>query len=238
MNFRTLGWFGPNCPLNDPFYPFFPPQYMEIYDSVTGSNFNFPLETAMKIFWEASGIIVSASLVWKRLLAGQFIKFSSNFNETIQWGEVFAGPSQRGSVGTAKEMLCFLNEEFGYNTFKVITQNAQTNSVLSFTIDKAPFIYFYGTDAYKLFMPLRVRVSAGSGWAEIQSRNAYGPPFSPDIPQLTMGACNIFTPWGNTSTPLLISPNSKDSGGTVTAFVESASMSITVTGANPETRYA
>jgi hypothetical protein len=244
-SFRTVGWFGPECPAQNVFYVPFPPKYMEIYDSKTGSNPIFPLEMAMKIFWESEEIKINASMVWKRLTLSLVTQtFTSNFNDTIKWGSInfdsFEEPEEREFVETAKEMLCYIKNNSTSQSNHTIMQRAPNpNNQYYFNILNRPYIYKENPSLkdYKLYAPIDFFLTAGAGFARLLSHDFYGT-ISGSVPQMTMGNAQILSPWGNTEVPILIPPPTIDSDGTITSFIESVSISIEFTAADPDVRYA
>jgi hypothetical protein len=235
MSFRTLGWFGPECFQSDGRWVAAPPKYLEIYNSQTGSNQDFPLELAMKIFWESQTISINASLTWVRFFSGppRYVSFTASYNETLNWGERRANftslPSERTGLQTAKELLC----SSSHTTLLLSSVNeGGGDGELQFEIFKRPFA-IYENGGYRIFAPIFVLVRSGSATGFVNNNEW---PIQDVAEQ--MGECLITTPWGNTSSPIIVPPPQTQPDGFVLSFVESVSMSIDFTAADPATRYA
>jgi hypothetical protein len=235
MSFRTLGWFGPECFLSTTRWNVAPPKYLEIYNSQTGSNQDFPLELAMKIFWESQTISINASLTWVRFFSGpqQYVPFTASYNETLNWGERRSNfidlPSARTGLQTAKELLC----SSSHTTLLLSGGNTGGGTgELQFDISRRPFA-IYENGGYRIFAPIFVLVRSGSG-AGVVDNNEF--PIQDVAEQ--MGECLITTPWGNTSSPIIVAPPQTQPDGFVLSFVESVSIAIDFTAADPATRYA
>jgi hypothetical protein len=217
MAFRTKGWFGPQCPV----FPNPPPQALEIYDSQSGTNPEFPLEIATKIYWEASSYRVQADIDYRFWDGEGYESFVDSADETIEWCQAapFNNPPARQGLLTAKELLCSF-----YHTDVTILRDF---FFLQFRVGKTP-----EGGGSKIFMPLEAAFQGNSvGFVRLNTGRFPN--------QIVMGTGEIITPWGNVEVPLFVRELFLDAtDGFVLGFTQSASMTITVTAADPAVRYA
>jgi hypothetical protein len=220
MSFRTLGWFGPACPFTPTVGTW---EGMEMYDFSSETQLSqFPLDIAMKIFWEAQTITVDASVTFP--LSGSSATRSGSI--TSAWGEF---DRRGGTIGSqfnrpffenAKSALCPIANSSGTHTYKEEIFSAvpvSSGFLIEFIIQRRP--YFVNN---KLIAPFFAALAVGVG-VEIRTS-----PRS-DVGTLMPNTCLWITPWGNVNSPLY-----RASGGASTT----GSMTITVTAADPAARYA
>lgn len=242
MAFSTIGWFGPECPFYN--YIVYPDQLydkMRIMPANLVTGFDFPLELAMKIFWEAQSFSVSSSLT----TFNQGREFSSQFNYVAEWGSFDLAFNQFGNsrptITRAKELLCIKknpppfsqyhgNLSFGSHTFvsklELYTWEFGTWSAGSgiflgpqMVIDPATNeMHFYFSVSHDHGGIISGPVGVTFGPNKATNRGV----IVTDGPPVTM-----ITPWGNYSCPM-----------TMTQTVVDASMTVTVTAADPSVRYA
>lgn len=233
-NFRTIGWFGSECPVKDVLA-----ENMVLYtpDETPPPARGLPLEVAMKIFWEAQTINISGSITTENLESS----FSNSINETFEWGAyISASPINtiRSSVATAKEMLCFINSEnqltpapaFPWHTaFSGSKSGGFTEDGKEWFTTYGVLIYpqpFYNPITKKLCAPISFAIDNGG---LISAENGFG---------LDRRLANGFTtkPFVNAT---IVSPWGTYSFETVASYsVSSGNLTLTVTAADPEVRYA
>jgi hypothetical protein len=241
MSFRTLGWFGPNCPLPlpPPPTPFSPPQEFKdtrMYNLQTKETVNeFPLDIAMKIFWEAETISFEASVSALFFFQNQLTSGSFSGSESAVWSEIdldLSPSSAREPVQTAKELLCILKRPSSLfpnnHTVKLQAGNLPRTNI---AIQSREF-----ADEEFLYAPFSISIEGGLGPpSEFGTFSAGAQIFTTSVASINanqVGFANWITPWGNATSPLFFS------GIFGTETHVSSSMTITVTAANPATRYA
>jgi hypothetical protein len=219
MSFRTIGWFGPQCAERI--------QSFQIADRMRLGN-DFPLELAMKIFWEAATFQIVGSVTTQNGTGSDALIVTNNVDHTFDWGAWTYSPPNgfdRPTATKAHELLCRdYHTLYDAQTLKT-TNDANWSSRVRGFINRAPFApSIYQKDT--IYAPFQFSIDNagivsrlngiflsavrdGAGQTEAEGPNA-----------------NIETPWGNYSCPTRI--------GTA---VQSASMTITVTAADPATRY-
>jgi hypothetical protein len=236
MNFHTLGWFGPLCP--DPLPPS-PPlasspnefKATRMYNLQTNERINeFPLDIAMKIFWEADTIAIDAFFTIQYTISGVTQVATIAGGTSAQWGEIdFFNPvstiPNRPPIASAKEMLCTIQKtgNDGIHTFH------STDSSLSprMIIQIRQRIYGDETAAYAPFVINFEGGPVPQTGAQIITTSVF------PAAAVQVGFANWITPWGNATSPLFFS---RIPVGNVTHL--NSSMTITVTAAAPAVRYA
>jgi hypothetical protein len=237
MSFRTLGWFGPNCPLPLPPPPttFSPPNEFKdtrMYNLQTKEIVNeFPLDIAMKIFWEAKTISVDASVTASYPISGGGTETGTLTGETsAEWSEISRPEfASRQPVQTAKELLCILKQPSS------LFPNNHTNKATDFSVSPRLSIIIRArefTDENVLYAPFLINVEGAIAPQPTQFGAQIFTTSVASINANQVGVANWTTPWGNTTSPLFFSA-SGGAGPHVSSF-----MNITVTAADPATRYA
>jgi len=233
--FNTLGWFGPLCPLPVPAAgPFSPPNVlnnMRMYNILNGQRIDeFPLDIAMKIFWEAEAISIDGFITAEYTTPqGNRAVATLSGGTSVQWGEVnpvgpFPFTPYRPPIATAKEMLCTIQKlgNFGLHTFHSTLSSVSPRM----SIEIVRRDYGDGQISYAPFsMNFEGSLSPSQG-VQIFSR-----PWT-NAGRVPVGAANWITPWGNTTTPLFFSALF----GSETHIA--SALTITVTGADPAVRYS
>lgn len=238
MSFRTIGWFGAECAnlsstVNN----------MRLYRAGSAPPPNgLPLELAMKIFWEADKITISGQITTENLQT----TFSNSVNETVNWGTYrLFGSNIRDFVATAKEMLCFINSKnklmpspmFPWHTAFIENKiggvvppsdSGRTWSTnYSVIIEPRPY---YNPNTGALYAPFSFGlensglISGPNGFGVGQL--AYSQTSAPPQEKPFVNA-SLITPWGNAQIETI-----------ATQTVVSGSLTITVTAADPATRYS
>lgn len=226
MSFRTIGLFGPRCPEKLQSYQI--PDRMRLSQNPVGND--FPLELAMKIFWEAEMFYITASVVTKN---GDGI-FTQNVAHSFPWGswryhyygvDRVPGWDDRPSATNAKDLLCR-----DYHTFSSVSTSRMDNGVawqsnVWCLINRVPFAApsTYQTDA--IYAPFRFYID-NTGLTSRLNGIILSPFRGVGQTETEGPSANIETPWGNYSCPTRIGIE-----------VESVSMTITVTASDPTTRY-
>ena len=246
MSFRTFGWFGPRCPRTFQLVQTGTGSFgatwghMDMYDYSTKSFLSgFPLEIASKIYWEAGEITLDASVTAQYTAPnGALVTRTLSAANTVTWG---SGPSPRPFITTAKDMLCFING----GTFSSIT-GAYSRINTNFSIldnSGLPTRLIYSTEGRpyfqneKLFAPfvlniegnIAQQVNHGNRPAQLLVSPRI---FTSDVTRI-VGNAEWFTPWGNVLVPMYWSTFSNTAVQFVSGF-----MRVTVTAADPATRYA
>jgi hypothetical protein len=228
MSFRTLGWFGSDCPSIPT--QFFGPEIFSfaVHDynnplpapQPIGGRVNFPLDIAMKIFWEAESYQIESNIS----ATISDLTRSGSISINVPWGNIaeplnFFPPRDR--LNNAKEMLCSIkNSPPAGNNLHTLNQTLSGNRHF-FSITPRPWIadnllvfgMVFQHDIGILFPADQVFIETKT----FQTQPQYG-----------TGSWQLNSPWGNFSLPMTISRPIQISG----------SFSITVSGADPETRYA
>jgi hypothetical protein len=221
MSFRTLGWFGPNCPNIISPSIFGGPASGNVHDfnnlapppQSIGGRVDFPLDVAMKLCWEVDQYIINSSIT-------DPINGTSTLNLTVTWGSVydFAGFFlPRPSLQTAKEMLCVK----GKNTTAARASTLYREDYYTFAMPHRPDIY-QNLLNYRLIWQHFHPDPSGGGFdlSTAVSENIIG--------SFVVESFQLSTPWGNFTLPY-----------TRRAIIgSSSSLSITVTAADPAVRYA
>jgi hypothetical protein len=246
MSFRTLGYFGPECP-TPPQFPF-EGQFnkMRLVPQAQASGYDFPLELAMKIFWESATLQITGSVTTD--INGTF---TSTVDETFSWGsyrdDTFPA-NARDTITRAKDLLCLKkstpltalhgNLTFGSHTIfrKNITRSRPSggtwNTVIFGFIREVPYLDSFVAQT-RIYAPFQcfIENSGLTGAPNGIYLDPFAPrataPFTGGSPTLEGPTASITTPWGNFSAPTRI-------GQAVT----SSSLSITVTAADTSVRYA
>jgi hypothetical protein len=228
-NFRTFGWFGTDCrfgTLQD--------SDLEMYDFATQTaSQKFPLDIAMKIFWEADTITVEA---YRGPVFG-LPEFTTSMD--INWGENRTVQNIDGTesviqqlrpyLTTAKEAVCILsgiNNNFEPLTFKRVDYLFGSRGG---TLTFSAFRPYYGrssTNNTKIYAPFTIEHGDIGGVTSVSNFNLIGN--NPLFPN-TYGVCFWVTPWGNFETPVRFNT-------TFPQFV--SNFTVTVTAADPNIRYA
>jgi hypothetical protein len=236
--FRTRGWFGPQCPtLGSLYFDDF-----NIHDfsdpspapQPIGGRVNFPLDIAMKIFWEAQSFQINSFI--EATVNGE--TKSDTKNITIPWGAFVTasfqqGDFQRQSVETAKEMLCILQNPSSsiasWHTFSTSFLNSPLPATWYsfFLLNPSISTFPAAIDLLIFEMEWRHDITLLFG-SQFQQIVITAGSTRPNIGPVNIGSWNLNTPWGNFSLPLW------GSGGRVV----DASVTITVTAADPAVRYA
>jgi hypothetical protein len=270
-NFRTIGWFGSEC--YTPATRFVPPQgfipsqlpYMNIRkfwnpllepkpaNQPSGYQGDFPLELAMKIFWEAETITMTSNIT----TSTTFGPISASGTSTIKWGsyndESFPPTTNlRDGVLTAKEMLCHIDSEnklepkppFGspqsHTAFRktIVAGTVPTTqgpkpytTTQRMVIGPRPLIY--KPENINLPIEIYAPFTFGFEFGGLVSNpdgiflSSAGPIFQGFFLTKEFVMADIITPWGNTQVRT-----------TAGNLISDGSMTITVTAADPKERYA
>lgn len=269
MSFQTIGWFGADCytSTENIVFPQVPTQMPNMVvwkfwnpnlnpqptDLPAGYQGNFPLELAMKIFWESATITMNASLTSTE---GNFT-ISSSISAAINWGgfddQVTAQvgfpylENLRVGIGTAKEMLCHINSDNQlqpnpmplYNSSHTVLRRQRQLGVRTrpnlppepygdrwiIAINPRPYIWIPDN----VNIPIEIYAPF---YFEYQhwgiGPNGIGTTMQTGSPQFPLyGNAQINTPWGSIQNPMYKGPSST-----------SGSMTINITGTDPLTRYA
>jgi hypothetical protein len=236
MSFRTLGWFGPLCPNPlppDPPFASSPNEFKatRMYNLQTRERINeFPLDIAMKIFWEADTIAIDGFFTVEYTAQGGARAVATVAGETsVSWGAIdIFNPlfvANRPPIATAKEMLCTIQKagNAGIHTLHETDTSFSPRMIIRILRQ----IWGDGTAAYAPFsINFEGAVTTQAG-AQIITTSV----FPENAPQV--GAANWITPWGNAMSPLFFS---RTPIGNVIHL--DSSMTITVTAADPAVRYA
>jgi hypothetical protein len=222
MSFYTNGWFGPYCPLTIPPSIFGGQASFNVHDfdnpapppQPIGGRVNFPLDVAMKMCWEANQYIINSSITSP-------VSGTNTVNLSVTWGSVYDFSGffiPRPNLETAKEMLCVMGGTAGQEGEWTTLYR---ENVYSFAMPFRPSIY-QGVLSYQLGWTHNHPTSAGSGLSlsTVISENNIG--------SFIIEQFQLLTPWGNFSVPYRRLP----------VVGSSSSLSITVTAANPQGRYA
>lgn len=235
MSFRTFGYFGPLCPLPVPQAgPYSPPNVlnnMRMYNILSGERIDeFPLDVAMKIFWEAETISINGFITaeYTTPQGGRAVGTLSG-GTSVQWGEVnevspFPFTPYRPPMASAKEMLCTIQKagNLGIHTFHSTLSSISPRMAIE--IRRRDF-----GDGQISYAPFSINFEGA--YTTSQGVQIFVLPFT-NAGRVPVGNANWITPWGNVSTPLFFSPFY----GNETHIA--SEMTITVTAANPTTRYA
>jgi hypothetical protein len=214
MSFRTIGWFGPQCPRLPNVFETNAGMVMYDYEKSERVK-EFPLDLAMQIFWGAQTITANFAIDYT--ISG--ISYSESRQIVVQWGEIaFASGSvlDRAPVTTASAMLCNVqNPQSQIHTFKETINSGGGNGDIQtfFGINRRPTL-----GLKKLHAPFSAQIAFEGSVAALSTSNTQG--------GIIAGTCQWNTPWGNAQTPLR-------RFGAATG----GSMTITVTAADPATRY-
>jgi len=202
-----------------------------MYDTNLGTSLDgFPVDIAMKLFWEALTFNVTASITAN--FGGLVGTTTISQNQTFNWGVIASDPptvfDPRSGLITATEALCAIQEspdlfpDLRSHTLFIKDQIVNTiQTRLSFEMSTKELYLIDGI----LHAPFSVGFQAGT--AIIQTGSNFLTQFPP---QLLGNSATWNTPWGNTSTPL----RGASQGNPIIA----GSITITVTAADPEVRYA
>jgi hypothetical protein len=227
MSFRTIGWFGPQCPQKIFSYQII--DRMKLSQNSVGDD--FPLELAMKIFWEAATFQIVGSVTTQNGTGSDALTVTNNVDHTFDWGAWTYSPPNgfdRPTATKAHELLCRdYHTLYDAQTLKT-TNGANWSSWVRGFINRAPFAPLtYSTDTIKnIYAPFQFFIDNAGIVSRLNGiflsavRDGAGQTEA-EGPKAT-----IETPWGDYSCPTRI--------GTA---VQSASMTITVTAADPATRY-
>jgi hypothetical protein len=227
-------------------------RYLQIYNEQTGSNADFPLLVASKIYWEAKEFTISGNFQWSRLVsAGGSVytrTFTAVFNETIQWGQwgwvqldgsviglapAFGEPPLlRTNLTYASELVCSgLHTNYRKNFSVTASDGAVGTADFFWSITNV----FTNSLRTNLHAPIFWQINIGS--SAIISPQAFDVSSSPPFGVRIIGNCSILTPWGNAIAPIQTSYD-QISDGTRLSGVDECNVTITVTGADPSVRYS
>jgi hypothetical protein len=249
MSFLTLGWFGSNCP-SPPFDAFGQGNYtgMDMYDFSTGDQSSeFPLAIAMKLFWEAQEFLIEATVTGAGEILvnneSQEVIVTRNIARTVLWGGIQGYDSaDRAPFSDAKSALCGILQQGGpfidggaHTAYK---DDSSDETIVNFIIWRRPFLV-----ENRLVAPFEVRALINVSLQSVFPSKAIGTIATQ--PERLIGetvgtfqelenSCLWVTPWGNVNSPLYGSIT----GNEGRQFQTTGSMSITVTAADPATRYA
>lgn len=227
MGFKTIGWFGPYCAENTPNgrdpKEFIVHDYnsQEAAPQQIGGNVKFPLDVAMKIFWEASTFNIQSTI---EATIGGTTK-SDTVNVVVNWGQITDSTgffNERGSISTAKEMLCAINPNQIKANHTLYREYVTNGRQFLFGISPQPYIdnglltfnFFCSHEIGPLF-------PVGEIFQKIKILE--------EQPQYGERIWNLYTPWGNYVLPLIVSRPLQ---------TNTSVLSITVTGSNALERYA
>jgi hypothetical protein len=185
-----------------------------------GGSVDFPLDVAMKLCWEVDEYIINSSIT-------DPINGTNTINLSVSWGSVydfFGFFLPRPPLETAKEMLCIKGKD---------------------RVEERTWTTLYRENYYTFVMPHRPSIYQGAsiyqgvlnyllGWShDHPNSGGSGLGLSTGVPENIIGSFvvesfQLSTPWGNFTMPY-----------TRRAVVgSSSSLSITVTAADPQERYA
>lgn len=221
MSFYTHGWFGPYCPrIETGFLASF-----NVHDfnnpapapQPIGGRVNFPLDVAMKLCWEVDEYIINSTVSGPEANGPQIR--TSNLNLNISWGEVSDFSNfftERPSLEKAVEMLCVLGKD---STIDREWTTLLRENYYTFAMPNRP--YFYDN---LLSYPI--------GWSHALPENG-AIEIGTLVPEPLSGAnvrefFQLSTPWGSFTLPY----------ARRNIINSSSSLSITVTAADPQERYA
>jgi hypothetical protein len=235
---------------------------MDMYNFNTGQpSSEFPLDIAMKIFWEAETITVDATVTGAGTITviendqqvTQEVIETRTTVKTFDWGGVFYEPGtfiafdppNRPPFADAKSALCRLSDRVNFGTQVVDGFHTQYFGFFSAgDYDANMDVLFRQTPILlngRLIAPFEVRCSirvplnesqVALGTILTQPRRLIGE--SPGFTQELSNSCLWITPLGNVNTPLY----GVNTGTFDRPFLSTGSMTITVTGADPAVRYA
>lgn len=240
--FRTRGWFGPQCPLTAPVF-FLPLSFHDFNNTEDlppqpiGGNVSIPLDVAMKIFWNASTYRIQSSLT----ATVDNVTRSESKDLIINWGDVSDARLGIGGGGiypprsgltTAKEMLCEIQKQpIPINTLYTERPLGLFSADIAFELGAAPWLQTFGNRRV-LRLPLdfahSLRMLFPNPLGLVGAYHVTRPFFNEGgVTPTPSGNWSLNTPWGNFAFPLYSFPT-----------VTSNSLTITVTEADPEERFA
>jgi hypothetical protein len=224
MSFRTFGWFGPYCattPAQEPLNLIVHDYESPAAAPQSGGRVNFPLDVAMKVFWEAATFQITSTV---SATIGATSR-TDTVNVAVNWGQIEDSQevfTPRQGLNLAKEMLCAINPAIvgGYHT--LYRESSPGGRSFQFGLAPQPNVR-NGLLALNLFCVHEIGALFPA--SEVFQRIKL---FS-EQPQYGETTWQLVTPWGSYTLPLTISRPSQ---------MNNNSLTITVTAADPAARHA